>query len=137
MKKLSKKQLFDLRFKYSNIKPLTIRSKNIKNGEWWRYKKYWDDLCAFSTLPEDFIREYIDVVNWRFISIRQDLSEDFIREFQDKVDWKIISECCILSEDFIREMKDKIKWKYAYTINFISREFRREMREEGYIPSGD
>ena len=38
-----------------------------------------------------------------------DLSEDFIREFKDKVDWKYITKYQNLSKDFIREFKKELR----------------------------
>ena len=48
------------------------------------------------------------ILDWKIVSIRNELSEDFIREFQDKVNWKMIAYKQELSEDFIREFQDKI-----------------------------
>ena len=57
--------------------------------------------CA--PLPEDFIREFQDRVDWRYISEYQKLSEDFIREFKDRVYWRYISKYQVCSKKFLKE----------------------------------
>ena len=59
---------------------------------------------------EDVIKDSPDKVDWKFISIYQDLSESFIRKFSDRVDWYCISRYQKLSKDFIREFSDKVDW---------------------------
>ena len=69
----------------------------------------WTDLSELP-LPEDFIREFQDRVDWDCISIYQKLSENFIREFQDKVNWSWISKYQKFSEDFLREFQNRVYW---------------------------
>lgn len=46
----------------------------------------WFGLCQSFILPEDFVREYKDYVNWQAIDKWQwcSFSVDFLREFKDK-----------------------------------------------------
>ena len=44
------------------------------------------------------IRKNPNSVDWYFISRHRSIPEDFIREFKDKVDWRCISEYQTLSE---------------------------------------
>lgn len=57
-------------------------------------------------LPESFIREFADRVDWRGISRLSNLSEDFIREFKDRVNW-----CELRNQDlpFSAEFKEEFK----------------------------
>jgi hypothetical protein len=68
---------------------------------------FWVEISYKVDLPEDFIREFKDNVDWYWISLHQTLSEDFIREFQDKVYWYHISWYQKLSTNFINEFKQK------------------------------
>ena len=84
----------------------------------------------YQKLPEDFIREFQDELNWIYISKCQKLSEDFIREFKDRVDWEFISEYQVLSEDFIREFKYELDWDYLSFHQVLSEDFIREFKDE-------
>jgi len=52
-------------------------------------------------LPEYFIEEHSNVINWSYVSSRQVLSEPFIERHRDKVDWDYIPIHQVLSEPFI------------------------------------
>jgi hypothetical protein len=43
-------------------------------------------------LSEQFIREFQDKVNWKKISMRQQLSEKFLAEFKDQLNWSTVHE---------------------------------------------
>lgn len=85
-------------------------------------KRYHGDMrntVTYIPLPEDFIRDFQDEVDWVIVSYVQNLSENFIREFQDKVSWIHISHSQQLSEDFIKEFQDKLDW------NIIMKQYPR------------
>ena len=63
-----------------------------------------------SVTLEDTIKDSPDKVDWKFISIYQNLSESFIREFSDRVDWYCISRYQKLSKSFIRGFANKLNW---------------------------
>ena len=84
---------------------LNANHKNI-------FGKYRIDK-AIDILKKNGINEYKEIIdeydgNWGQISGYQKLPEDFIREFQDKVDWDFILMYQSLSEDFKNEFKDKL-----------------------------
>jgi len=97
---MTKKQEFDLKFKYDFNLPSDVRFNSIK---------YWFYICLKRKLSEDFIREYQNHVSWLIISQHQTLSEDFIKEFKDRVDWRAISKFQTLSDEFREEMKEYLR----------------------------
>lgn len=87
-------------------------------------------IVSQEPLPEDFIREFKDKVDWYYISEYQNLSEDFIREHKDKVDWYNISMYQKLSEDFIREFQDMVDWITISKFQYLSEDFIREFQDK-------
>lgn len=87
----------------------------------------WDRV-SLTPLPESFIREYSNYVNWRFISSNSILSEDFIREFQDKVDWGLISYAQRLSDEFLLEFKDRVVWANVSMHRRLSDDFKDRLK---------
>ena len=71
-------------------------------------KIYWENICQFEVLSEDFVRELQDDINWHYVSIYQKLSESFIIEFKNKVNWNYISFYQDLSPLFIYKFEDKL-----------------------------
>ena len=98
-------------------------------------KVNWDLISIHQTPSpsEDFIREFQNKLDLRYISKYQILSEKIIREFQDKVDWIEISRHQTLSEDFIREFQDKVYWEYILRHQTLSEEFIKEFQDKGKI----
>ena len=90
----------------------------------------WVRISKYQQLTEDFIREFHNKVDWKYISIHQELSEQFIREFSDKLDWLRISKYQKLTVDFIREFSDKISWLYISTYQQLSEDFIREFKDK-------
>jgi len=72
--------------------------------------------------------EKIYDINWYTVSKYRDLSEGFIREFQDMVFWKWISWEQKLSKNFIKEFKDKLDLKTMLREKKISQEFYNELK---------
>ena len=110
--------------------------KNIKNKLKWEdyYNPDFDwnnqSFYVKNKLSEDFIREFKDKVNWKYISEYQKLSEKFIREFKWKVDWICISKKQRLSERFIREFKNRVDWDMIFEYQKLSKEFKEEFKKE-------
>lgn len=49
-------------------------------------KASWRNLCQQYSLPEDFIREYKDFIDWDVVTATQDdMSIDFVREFKSNL----------------------------------------------------
>lgn len=90
----------------------------------------WKLVSVRQNLSEDFIRESQDEVNWHCICLKQKLSEEFIREFKDKVDWSMISKHQNLSENFIREFQDRVNWLILSSYQSLSEEFIREFQDK-------
>ena len=86
-------------------------------------------LSKYQKLSEDSIREFKDKVSWYWVSIYQHLSEAFIREFEDRVRWDCISIYQRLSEDFIREFKDRVHWDDISRYQQLSEDFIREFAD--------
>ena len=68
-------------------------------------------------LPEKFVVEFQDKINWRCLCMSQAISEYLIRQFADRVDWDLVCEYQDLSEKFILEFHDKVNWKKLCFIN--------------------
>lgn len=82
----------------------------------------WTDL-SFLHLPEEFIREFRDKVNWYSVSRYSDLSESFIEECKNYVDWMNISRYQKLSEKFIAKFKNKVNWTEISISQSLSEKF--------------
>lgn len=111
---------------------ITLRSAKEKYGlinEPYSSARTWKKLSCLP-LPEDFIREFQDKVNWENISDYQKLSESFIREFQDKVNWYFISSSQKLSEGFIKEFQNKVYWRIISIYQKLSEAFIREFQDK-------
>ena len=80
-------------------------------------------------LSKDFIRENIEILNWRTISYTQSLSEEFIDEFEDRIDWEYLSMNSYLTKDMIRKYKDKLNWSHICAKQNLGPEFMEEMEE--------
>jgi len=52
---LTKKQIYDLQFKWN------LPSKyRIEGTEWWNDERYWKDVVFNNTLPDEFYKEYAE-----------------------------------------------------------------------------
>lgn len=68
-------------------------------------KFYIQDLCIFQkNLPENFIIDYADKLNWENISTKQKLSKKIIKEFFNKIDFRYVPICCL-------NIKHEKSWK--------------------------
>jgi len=85
VKELTKKQIFDLQFKYgyTSGSPAVTATISEKEDDWWNNGYFWNWISRMYYLSEDFIRNYKDFVNWGSISRYQKLSEEFIFEFKE------------------------------------------------------
>ena len=82
--KLTKKQIFDLEFKYGDMK------KNVSKKHTYNSYKFWNSICTHNrrNIPEEFIKEYKDYVNWDYIIKYEDLPLSFFLEFgEDYINW--------------------------------------------------
>lgn len=91
----------------------------------------WKLITAeMNTYDQDFMREYVDQIQWQFLSVGNRLSESFIREISDYVDWEQICTWTHLDEQFIREWKDKVKWLQISRWQKLSKKFIWEFRDK-------
>lgn len=86
---------------YQNVSEKFIRLNHPPGslsfyGMWFRQK-----------LSEQFLEDYINEVNWAFVSRYQDLSEAFIEKYSKNVKWGSIFAFQALSPDFILKYKNK------------------------------
>ena len=97
----------------------------LKNNDpdWYNWedadKIDWNELL----LTRDLSEEFMEKLNWEWISANQELSEEVIEKFADKVDWSWISCNQTLSEDFIGRFADKVDWGEISTYQELSEEF--------------
>ena len=96
------------------MKQIDNIKKKIKWEEYYNPEFDWRDWGFYSNniLSEDFIREFIDKVDWSAVCRYQKLSEDFIREFKDKVHWGVVS-------IYQNNLSDEFKTEFANKLNFV------------------
>ena len=104
------------------ISEYIYRILDKKQGEEWK------EISQIE-LPEDFIREFQDKVNWECISCEQYLSEEFVCEFRNRVDWFWISRYQKLTEEFVREFRNRVSWEQISFHQNLSEEFVHEFRD--------
>ena len=65
------------------------------------FKDYliWNDLCSDQVFSYDFIKNNHNLLNMKIISRNKKFTEHQIRELKDNLDWKILSIFQDLSED--------------------------------------
>ena len=90
----------------------------------------WKWISSTQQRNENFIEEFKEKINWEAVSRYQDLSEDFIKQHQDKLDWKWISRYQVLSEDFIQEFQNKVHWNWISKYQRFSEDFIREFQDK-------
>ena len=91
----------------------------------------WDMLAIEFRLPEPFIEEFKDDLNWVYITeYQKNLSESFIRDHADRIEWKTIWYGRNFSESFIREFIDKVNWGHVTMQYELSESFIREYADK-------
>ena len=99
-----------------------------KHKDYWG-KTWWREICAYQKLPESFIREYEDYVDWLAVFKYQNVSVDFAREFKDRANWVTISYPASpnhLNEQFVDKYKDFLYWTQICDCVELSEQFMRE-----------
>jgi len=69
----------------------------------------WDELSKQS-IPIDFVSEYKDYLNFRYVCIYTALTEDELVLFLEYLDWISVSSFQTLSESFIETYQDRVYW---------------------------
>lgn len=84
------------------------------------YRKHLNPEKEF---PPQFIDEYVNELDWDYISAYWDLSETFIEKYKNKVNWGIIWQRQKLSEAFIEKHIDKVNWHWIWKHQKLSEAF--------------
>lgn len=84
----------------------------------------------YKHVTEDFIREFIDYVNWERAQLYFKFSQDFIKNELPVKDWRLISMYQNLSESFIDEFSDKIDWDQVCRTQKLSYNFIKKHHKE-------
>lgn len=106
---------------------MTIDEKILfKNIETKNFAWEMDLLTATVNmkLSEDFLRKYVDKLDWFFVSKCQDLSESLLREFRHKIVWEAIDNTHSFSLEFIREFAKELDLKHRKLRKEIKGEFK-------------
>ena len=73
-------------------------------------KEFIRRICTWQKISEEFMEEYLEVIDWDGISRFQELSTSFMEKHLDKLNWYSISKYQFLSEDFIEKYSNRINW---------------------------
>jgi len=107
MKPLTRKQIFDLLFKYPEVNRIgRIINLSYGNKVWFDDHRIWKHISDNFKLSEDFMREFRKQLNWDCISRNQNLSEKFIKEMKNYIVWNHIVKYQSLSKEFIERMEE-------------------------------
>lgn len=91
---------------------------------------FYDKYPLDTEITEEFIREHYQDQNWDWSDIfMNNLSIDFIREFKDILPWRYISEYKELCDKDFHEFKDKINWGIASSYQKLSPEILNRFEE--------
>lgn len=92
-------------------------------------------LCASSEGDDSIVREFVNRIDWNFISIFEPLSEEFMRYFSNRLvlDWNKLSAHQKLSEDFIEEYFHKVNTNYVSCYQKLSEQFIRKYYYKLYL----
>lgn len=117
--KFDAEQLFDspnisesfMRKYLHNARYITYFHKNMSEEFVEENKHKFSFGFFYTDIPyENFIRRNINEVDWRRVSLNENLSESFFREFIDRVDWLCLSKNKSMSDAFIEEFIDRVDW---------------------------
>lgn len=89
----------------------------------------WSKTYTYEYLPEEFMREFADKMEWMTISRCQRFSESFMREFSEEINWINASAFQKMSEAFIDEFSDKVWWPNILNMQKLSEDFLDEHYE--------
>lgn len=82
------------------------------------------DMLDHQKLSEPLLRKYAHLLDSAVLSVQiattQIMPENFIRDFQDKVDWNCVSVYQTLSNAFIYEFRDKVEWDQVWENQNVS-----------------
>lgn len=98
-------------------------------------QEWWDTLCHYGSLTEDFVREFVNDINWRSFNEYIVLEGDMIREFKDYINLNNYFRFGRLPKEMIRELKNDINWdklKTAY-LKHLKEDIKKEFLNRDYF----
>ena len=112
----------------------TLKKKNPLMKPFWECEKYiqerfckgeeveWDWVSSSYELPDWFIEEYSDKLDWQRLTRWQNFDENSLRMFQDRIIWKLLNpnEYDI---DILREFGDRFAFRFYQLITILQNEF--------------
>ena len=70
--------------------------------------EFWNGVCIYQELPESFIKNHENDVNWNMISRFQHItSKSFMDSYVEKIDWKVVKNNFTIPESFFIEHYEK------------------------------
>ena len=90
----------------------------------------WKYISIHQTLSESLIEKFANRVNWDNISIYQTLSEAFIEKFANQVHWENVSRYQMLSESFIEKFANRVNWTYISIYQILSEAFLEKYKNK-------
>lgn len=112
---------------------LTIDPNFFKNHTVDR--TWWDTLCHYGTLTEDFVREFVNEIDWVAFNEYIILEGKMIREFKDYINLNNYFRFGRIPKEMIREFKDEIDWdklKTAY-LKHLNEDIKEEFLDENFM----
>ena len=112
----------------------TLKKKNPLMKPFWECQDYiqkcfregneieWDWVSSSYELPDWFIEEYSDKLDWQRLTRWQNFDENSLRMFQDRIIWKLLNpnEYDI---DILREFRDRFAFRFYQLITILQNEF--------------
>lgn len=71
---------------------------------WQNGSRYIEDKVHYMHFSQSFMREFVEYLDWRLVSIFGNFSDEFAREFKDKLWWDRMFEGQKLSHKIYKEI---------------------------------
>ena len=95
----------------------------------WINRLDWGWISANQKLSEPFIEKHANRLDWESISRYQKLSEPFMERHAERLDWESISRYQKLSELFIKRHAERLDWEYISQCQVLSEPFMEKHAE--------
>lgn len=98
-------------------------------------QEWWDTLCHYGSLTEDFVREFVNDINWKSFNEYIVLEGTMIREFKDYINLNNYFRFGRIPKEMIRELKNDINWdklKTAY-LKHLKEDIKEEFLDENFM----
>lgn len=89
----------------------------------------WGDIYM-NNLSIDFIREFQDILPWRFVSEYKEFIDKDFHEFKDKINWGIASSYQKLSPETLYRFEEFLDYTYLGTNTKLPEEFVLKHKDE-------